>query len=389
MNAPILTCPDIGAWRAWLDAESGAIAGDPETHLAACAACRGLLADLRRNAALTATLIRPLPPETLPSAPAVELARTRLHAARRSGSTPFELEPRISPFRRWRTAAAGIAAALLVVAIAATPGGRDAAAQFLAQFRPQRLEAVPLSTMQIENLEETFAYLEQIGTVEGLDALDGGPARVTSVAEAERIAGFPVKLPDPATLPAGYPAAPTEIRVIRPASVRFTFDQAKARAHYQATGQGNVSLPQRFDGAALALETPPVVLLQYAPAATRGSDESTMPLLIGQAGELTVTVEGSPTLPELREFLLSLPGLSPQTARQLRAIGDWETALPIPIPVDEVNWQRTTVAGGPGLQLGDNSGLGSVVIWQREGRIYGVGGAASMREVHRVADSIR
>ena len=170
--------------------------------------------------------------------------------------------------------------------------------------------------------------------------------------------------------------------------MRFTFDEAKARAYYQSSGRENVRLPERFDGASLVVETPPAALLQYARTSSSGGGGS-LPLLVGQAGPLTVTIEGNVTLEELREFLLGLPGLSPETVRQLRAISNWQTALPIPIPVDQVDWQRTTVAGAPGLQLGDNIGLGSVVIWQRDGRIYGVGGAASAREIHRVADSIR
>jgi hypothetical protein len=294
----------------------------------------------------------------------------------------------VSLLQRWRSAATGIAAALLVIVIAATPGGRDATARFLAQFRSGRLEAVPLTTMQLQNLGETFAQLEQIGTVEGLDTLADDPARAASIAEAERIAGFPVALPDPATLPAGYDSTPAEIRVVRASRLRLTFDEAKARAYYQSSGRENVRLPEGFDGASLVVETPAAVLLQYARASDGGGGFS-LPLLIGQSGALTVTIEGDISFGELREGQFGLPGLSPETVRQLNAISSGQTPLPIPVPVDQIDWQRTTVAGAPGLQLGDDSGLGSVVVWQRDGRIYGVGGAASAEEIHRVADSIR
>jgi hypothetical protein len=112
-------------------------------------------------------------------------------------------------------------------------------------------------------------------------------------------------------------------------------------------------------------------------------------LLVGQAQPLTIEVQGNVSLEEMRVFLLGLPGLSSQTVRQLQAIDDWQRTLPIPIPVDRVNWQRTTVGGAPALLLGDNSGLGSVVIWQKDSQLYGVGGGYSAREVQRVADGLR
>ncbi len=298
------------------------------------------------------------------------------------------VDPPVSPFLRWQIAAAAIAAALLVLAIAATPTGRNATARFLAQFRSQRPEATPLTTIQLQNLGETFAQLQQIGTVEGLDTLAGGPARVASIAEAERIVGFPVALPDSTTLPDGYTSTPAEIRVVGASQVRFTYDEAKARVYYRSIGREIDRLPEGLDGATLVVDTPAAVLLQYARASDGGSGFS-LPLLIGQSGALSVTLEGNISIGELRELQFGLPDLPPETLRELHAITSGQTPIPLPVPVDQIDWQRTTVAGAPGLQLGDNSGLGSVVVWQRDGRIHGVGGAASMREVHRIAESIR
>ena len=81
--------------------------------------------------------------------------------------------------------------------------------------------------------------------------------------------------------------------------------------------------------------------------------------MVGAARELEVGVEGNVSLAELREFLLTLPDLPPETVRQLRAIEDWRTTLPIPVPVDQIAWQPVTIAGGPGLLLADDSGIGS------------------------------
>jgi hypothetical protein len=111
-------------------------------------------------------------------------------------------------------------------------------------------------------------------------------------------------------------------------------------------------------------------------------------LVIGQAGMVTASAEGGVTLGELRDFLLELPGLSPETAEQLRAIDEWQTTLPVPIPVEQINWERATINGSPGLLLNDNTGLGSAAMWQHEGRIFGIAGAMKARELTRVAESL-
>ena len=401
MSGPAMTCPDLGFWRAWLDHEADAAVADPAGHLEACAECRALVTELRQNAALAATAIRRLAPASVPSPAATALARERLHgngqAAAAASALPMrqvdnQQEKRSMtlalPFQRWRVAIGGLAAALLLMLVLGTPQGRGAAAQLLAQFRGERLAAVPLSTAQIANIEATLSELERLGTVRGTDT-EPEMRSVASIAEASRFVGFAVLQPDAAALPAGISSTPAAIRVVPAHELRFTFDREKARAYYESTGRGNVSLPDRFHGASLVVNTPPAVLLQYRRADQPVDGSSGIGLVIGQAGTITAGTEGGVTLEELRDFLLNLPGLSPETARQLRAIDDWRTTLPIPIPVERITWERATIAGSPGLLLNDNTGLGSAAIWQRDGRIYGIAGAVKAREIQRVAETLR
>lgn len=282
---------------------------------------------------------------------------------------------------RWRVALGGLAAAIALIFLFGTPAGRTATAQFLAQFRSQRFAVVTIDPGQAGS---GIAQLERLGTVRGLDQVDRTQALTvvdTAAAAGERV-GFPVKLPDPATLPNSVAQTP-KIQVAAAHEVRFTFDQAKARAYFDSINRPDVSLPDKFHGATLVVAVPAAAVLHY-----RGNDGDTG-LVIGQSRELTVGVEGGVTLDELREFLLGLPGLSPETVRQLRAIEDWRNTLPIPVPSQQINWQQTTIAGGPGLILADNTGLGSGAIWQREGRVYGVAGPLTAREIQRVADHLR
>lgn len=292
------------------------------------------------------------------------------------------------PLQRWRVAIGGVAVALVLMLVVGTPQGREAAANFLAQFRGERFEAVALSTSQIANIEQTMSELQHLGTISGVDAAPE-PQSVASGAEASQSVGFPVLEPDPATLPEGVNSAPSEIRVIPAHQVRFTFDLDRARAYYQSIGRNNVSLPERFDGASLVVNTPPAVLLQYRGEAAEEDGAANLGLMLGQAGTVTADVEGNVTLDELQEFLLELPGLSPETVRQLESIDDWETTVPVPIPIDKINWERATIAGSPGLLLNDNTGLGSAAIWQHDERIFGIVGTMKAGDLQHVAESLR
>lgn len=289
--------------------------------------------------------------------------------------------------RRWRAALAGTAAALVLFFVVGTPEGRSAAAQFLGQFRSQRFAVVTVDNPQ---RLEALAQLERLGTLQGpggsgVSAAVGGRAAtiVGSLDEASRVVGFPLLQPDPATLPAEV-GRTARIRVSPAGSLRFTFDREKARAYFQSIGRPDVVLPDRFHGASLVVAIPAAAVLEYRSTAAAGSH-----LIVGQSKELVVGVEGGVTLEELRDFLLGLPSVSPELARQLRALNDWRTTLPVPVPIDRVQWQPATFGGASGLILADSSGLGSAAIWQHDGRVFGLAGPVQPDQLQRIAGSLR
>ncbi|HKE99555.1 MAG TPA: hypothetical protein VKG45_11555 [Actinomycetes bacterium] len=391
-----MPCPDEGTLRAWLDDEPSA-AGAGE-HLAGCAGCQDAVARLRLDARTAAHAVQLLHPAVEPDAEAVEVAlehataRSRLRAAvapagaRAAATTvlpPADGAAAATPPRRRRgtprarLGAAAAAAALALVAVVATPAGRGAAAAFLEQFRSDRFQPIEVDPAQAE---QAFEQLDQLGTVSG-DLQGAQPRPVASLAEASRRVGFTVRTPAPASLPAGVGGDP-EIMVSPAHEVRFTFDLAKARRSLERDGRAGVELPARFDGASLVVSIPAGVVLVY------GEQDLTRPgMLVGQAGRLRVSAEGV-SLGELREFLLDLPGLSDATRRQLRAIDDWRTTLPLPIPAGQVRWSRSTVNGVEALVLAQ-PGIGAGLLWQQDGRIYGVAGNLPVQEVRGVAERLR
>ena len=111
-------------------------------------------------------------------------------------------------------------------------------------------------------------------------------------------------------------------------------------------------------------------------------------LLVGKAGMLGLDTEGGASLEELREVVLDLPGLPEETVAQLRAIGDWRTTLPLPVPTDEVSWDATQVEGAEAISFADPSGRLHALLWQRSGSIWGVAGVVGADEARDVANSL-
>jgi hypothetical protein len=164
---------------------------------------------------------------------------------------------------------------------------------------------------------------------------------------------------------------------------RLTFDKQKTRAYFDSMNRKDVALPDNLDGATLAVSLPPIVILEY------GGTNGKPAVMVGEARAVEMGVEGKASLDDVRSFLLTMPGLPDDLARQLRSIQDWRSTLPIPVPVDKISWQDTTVSGAPGYLLNDNTGLGSAVIWQANGQIYGVAGPMKATDLRKLAETLK
>jgi hypothetical protein len=398
-----MPCPDLGALRASIDADAGTPA-PLHDHVHACASCADTLAELQRNAELAAPAIALTAPDVPPSPAAVQAALTRFEQRRArlaaavaptpaATSAPTANDPIPLPRRRRvarlgarsRAVAAGLVAALVLAGLLVTPGGRAAAAGFLAQFRSQRFQAISLDPAQSNQVAAVVGGLVQTGVFTG-DALQvsgfGDPEFVADLAEAGRIAGFAVPAVDPAVLPGGVERTPQRVVVSRAREARITFDRDRALAYLRSHGRPDAALPERYDGTQLVVQVPAAVVQQFA-----GRDGGPA-LLVGKAGTVGLTTEGGASLEELREVVLGLPGLPAETVAQLKAIGDWRTTLPLPVPADEVRTRPATVDGAEALSFADPTGRLHALLWQRDGHIWGVAGVVGSDEALDVANSL-
>jgi hypothetical protein len=341
-----MSCPADELLRAHVDVADDQIA----THIEGCGVCGDRLAALAGDARFAADAVAGL------DADAPTAAEADVAVAWQVVGEPIRARGRRVP----AGVAAGIVALLVVALVGFTPTGRRAAADILAGFRSERLEVV------------TFNPDQPLGDVEGLaeivdvdaDPINrSGAARVDDVDAAAEIAGFvpavPASLPDGADL--------VDVEASAPSTARLTFRADRAP-----------DLPPALDGAQLVVSVPGTVGAIYE------IDEQM--LVVAEAGELAVEAEGA-ELDQIRAYLLSRPEVPDDVARQLLAIDDWTTTLPIPVPVDRVVWQETTVGGVPGLMVSDPMGAG--LLWHVDGRIHAVGAEGlDVDALRRIADGL-
>jgi hypothetical protein len=145
------------------------------------------------------------------------------------------------------------------------------------------------------------------------------------------------------------------------------------------------AMPSRVNGSVLNLTVGATVVATYG--GCTGNCTALPALVVGQTVAPRISSSGA-NLQEVENYVLSLPGISPQFATELRSIGDPTSTLPIPIPAAFVHANPVQVAGVQGEAIGDETGVGSLVVWERGGIIYAVGGTLPMSQVESIANSL-
>ena len=360
-----------GTLRRLID-EPNAISDRERTHLASCAVCGARREAVAADARMAATLLDV--PDVRTDA---TLALRRFHAS--PGAPTFRM-PVMLRAPRWVAAAA----AVVVVAFALTSTGL--ADSFIKIFEPKQFVPVAINQSDLRAVPDLSAYGTMTWSGPGAAQWQKGGAalKTTDVSAARAKSGLVV--PTPASLPSSVDRASVEYRVLDSARATFTFDAAKAR---EAAAQRNATpppMPANIDGSSLAVDIGPLVMEVYKVNGTSSGDMSG--LVIVDAKAPTVSSTG-PSVRDFEDYLLAQPGISPTVAAQIRALGDPQTTVPVPVPVDLATARPVTVRGQSGLVLGDSTAIFSVVFWREGDAVRAVGGPFSDTEVLAIANSLR
>lgn len=364
-----------GTLRRMVD-DPDAKAGADGAHLDGCAGCQARFESISADARSIATLL------AVPTAHIdVDRAFARVtavpHGQPRFG---FRL-PVGQPSRRpyvLALAAAVVGVALIGTAVAANP--------WKTNYSPTTIQTVPVTVADMQALSELANY----GTISWTTQpnLQAATSAVDAAAAAEGMQAPVVKtLPDGVSTNITYGAMPK-------AQAVFTFSAERARSSAAAHGKPLPALPAGMDGAQLTVTVGPAVGEIYGDLNQRpGSDPNVinLPRLIVVKSASPKVTSTQVSVQQMESYILAQPGISPQLAKAIKAIKNPDRTLVIPLPVEFAT--STTVhlskQGVDAVALGDNTGVGSGVVWMKNGIVYAVGGSIPLTQAEDIANNLQ
>jgi hypothetical protein len=348
-----------------LDDPDAMTAPDRE-HFSTCAECRARQEALGADARAAAALL------TVPAA-GFDAGAAYKHITAAPSGPRFGFRLPILK-QSTRPLVAGLALAVMVAVVA------TASVNVSQIFAPKTVTPVPVTLAELQTLPDLSAYGDITWSQQPT------PQVGLSKADAEKVAGFAV--PKVGSLPAGISSTVTYAAMAQATGV-FKFSAAKAEAAAAAKGKTIPKMPAGMDGSTLTLTMGPALLVVYGDLPKGDSSQAgfTLPqLIVAESNAPSVSSTGV-TVKQLEDYLLAQPGISPQLAADIRAIGDPTTTLPIPVPVQFATSSKVTVQGVPGVALGDNTGVGAAVIWIK-GHVFFVGGSLKQSDALAVANGL-
>lgn len=393
-------CLTEGELRELGDEQAPDAAGLGWQHLAGCTGCQARFNRIQEDARISAELMERIIPAT--SSPDPILAYRRLHAQRGPESARQSLSKGATVMNRFfgaprRGAFAGlVVVALLVAAIAVAPLG-TLASDFLNQFRVRQFAAItiPVDMTQFEHHDHAkkgempshggdVAKMGEHGSAEfnGMGAFSStftkdSARTVGSIADAN--AHLDGALLSPSSLPEGFSDVEPQVYISDAGTATYTMDVSKARQDLDGRGIDASGLPD-------PATTPNVTFTANIPASAALTYQSgDKHFTVGQMASPSLDIPSSVNVEVLRYALLAMPDLPEDVVAQIRSVRDWQHTLIIPVPKDAKTSQET-IHGAPALLI--NSERGTVVLWQKDGILHGVGGQATPDEVMATANSL-
>ncbi len=346
-----------GDLRRWID-EPESLTPDAQAHARACDRCSALTGELQSNAAFARRMLQ-----------------GEVHlTARRSKWQDRPI---------YRSIAAAAAAAILICGFIFTPLGGYASA-FLTIFQPKEFVPINVTSADLRQLRVS-PQAGELGTMRVIRRQRMRPFSSVAAARAQMI--FTPRLPQ---------KIPSEIGRRRsfivgsPAVYQYTFSAAKAASFEAKSRRRLPPMPPGLNGTTVTVRIGEMFGANYGVSKIGGdSDEPKAGLTVVQLQIPTVSSKGA-SFQQLERYMLAMPGISADLAQQIRALGDLQNQMPVPVNISKQNAQQVAVDGVRGLAIGDNTGLGAGVVWEKNGLVYGVlGGALTMDQVLAVANDLR
>jgi hypothetical protein len=340
-------------------------------------------------------------------------------ACRRSlAASGLSLPPRPARRRVLGTRALVLGAAALLFAAVTIAPVRSLALGFVEIFEPRSIAFVPMTSAEFSQMQNLPDFSE-LGNAEQLTA--SREAVASDVRSASAVAGFRVREPE---LPNGMRAS--QFQISSPGLGQLTFSEAKARAWAAEHSVALRPMPPGMDGAIVRIAFGSIVTALYRnagderqnaagyragapntyrrpgigfarrPVVYRGGMHANWgrvdlgPLDGVAVVQMPVPQVGSTgvSMQTIEAYLLSQPGMPPKLVSAFAALRDPMTTLPIPIPIEASYSQPVFVDGVWGMSIGDETGLGAILVWERDGYAYGVFGTRKASDLLAIANTL-
>jgi hypothetical protein len=367
-------------------------------HLASCAQCQmqaDHLEETSRQVEQQLSLLQ-IDPDRVPSATGAGFKR--LEAALGDKQQEEHSMSNKLTSKRYRPVWVG-AALVIMLAIALTfPQVRAAANSFLGLFRVEQIAVVRFDPQALEQGNAASAQIESILSEDVKFEEMGEYQTAASAAEASNIAGFTVRLPEAIEVAQDLDIQPG-------GRATFAVDLPRFQAMLDAIGKSDIKLPKELQGQTVTLEMPVAVT-----AFLGDCKPVDVPLPEGQDPDAQVkawqnpcstlvqlpspTISAPPGLDvaQIGQAYLQLLGMSESDAAQFASAVDWTTTFVIPIPRYGTEYRPITVDGVQGtfIQQGiDPQYSEYLLLWVKDGIVYGLTGGGTMEEAVEIANSLK
>lgn len=292
---------------------------------------------------------------------------------------------------------------VLVIGFAVLPQGRALVGSFLRSLRMQKVQAVnvDLSAFTDPNANPSLHQMVTQMISDKVTRSVNEPDQTASDASAAgNLAGFHVQLLSART-------DPPKLVVAGQQSVSLLVDRARLQTIFNEAGHRELAVPPSLDGAAVSVDIPRAVEVQYGtcPGPTSATNEIANNITgptpgttqysdcvrLREGPSPVVKVPPELDVKHLAEIGLEVAGMTPSQAGDFLTTVNWQSTLVMSVPRFLRSYQAVKVAGAKGtlLTMASRRGPGYTLIWSKDGAAYSMEGFGDSSHAVELADSLR
>lgn len=367
-----------------------------ETHLKVCPKCQKSLSDITGRAFSIQRKFQYLPASPPENTPAWA-ARARFANLFTRKENTTVLKKLFS--KRYRTSWAILGILAIALSLLAIPGVRAIASSFLGLFRVEEVVVVQINPGDLPEQLGRSTQLEIMFNEDLQVEEDGEPFEAENIEEAEKAAGFDVRLPDEVE---GDP-----VLLVKPGSkITLEVDVERLRGILREIDREDIEVPKELDGEKVIFSLSPAIAAQYGEcefdreAAREGGYDPDhggarrLPRCTSLLQMPSPSVEAKPGLDlnQVGEAFLQIVGMTPEEARQFSQSIDWTTTLVLPLSMHGATYTEVEVDGVEATLITEPEGRNNrryMLIWVKDGILYALSGPGGMEKALTIGNSLQ